>query len=91
VAKLRMLSGADLVSILRGFGFERHSQKGSHLKLRRRLEDGSKQTLVIPLHSEMDKGTLMAIYRQSLRYLSESDLRRHFYTIEKPSAERAED
>jgi predicted RNA binding protein YcfA (HicA-like mRNA interferase family) len=78
--KLRTLSGEDLLRILAGFGFHPFSQRGSHVKLRRVLSDGTKQTLTIVLHDELDKGTLRAIFRQSLRFISEEDLRPHFYT-----------
>jgi predicted RNA binding protein YcfA (HicA-like mRNA interferase family) len=61
-------------------GFEQVSQRGSHVKLRRLLSDGSRQTLTIPAHGELDKGTVIAIYRQALRYVTESELRPHFYT-----------
>lgn len=33
--KLKRLSGAEVVDILASFGFQIHSQKGSHIKLRR--------------------------------------------------------
>ena len=77
--KLRTLTGPDVVRILSQFGFEPVSQRGSHRKLRRILSDGSRQTLTIPLHHELDTGTLRAIYRQATRYIAESDLREHFY------------
>jgi len=80
VARLKVLSGAELVTIFSGFGFRRHSQKGSHLKLRRVGPRGAKETLTIPLHAEIDRGTLAAVYRQALRYLTEEELRSHFYT-----------
>jgi predicted RNA binding protein YcfA (HicA-like mRNA interferase family) len=32
--KLKRLSGAEVLSILRKFGFEVYSQKGSHIKTR---------------------------------------------------------
>jgi len=35
--------------------------------------------MTIPDHSELDTGTLRAIYRQALRYISDSDLRSYFY------------
>ncbi|MEM0219985.1 MAG: type II toxin-antitoxin system HicA family toxin [Thermoproteota archaeon] len=62
--RLKVLSGRDVVKILSRFGFTIISQKGSHVKLRRLLPDGTKQTLTIPLHEELDKGTLKAIYRK---------------------------
>jgi len=77
--KLRTLSGREVLKILSRFGFEVVSQRGSHVKLRRVLSDGTRQTLTIPLHDELDKGTLRAIYRQALRYITEEDLKRHFY------------
>ena len=55
------------------------SRRGSHIKLRRIAKDGSKQTLTIPNHSELDKGTIRAIFRQALRYIFEEDLCSHFY------------
>ena len=78
--KLKTLSGGDVVKIFSLFGFEIEAQRGSHVKLRRLLPGGARQTLTIPLHDDMDKGTLKAIYRQALRYLTEDQLRPHFYT-----------
>lgn len=80
-AKLRTLSGDDLVHILARFGFETVSQRGSHVKLRRILSDGSKQTLHLPLHKELRKGTLRAIYVQASRYVPEDELRPYFYVL----------
>jgi len=79
--KLRTLSGSEVVKIVNSFGFQMASQKGSHIKLQRTLPDGIKQTLTIPLHDELDKGTIKAIYRQALRYIPENELRDHFYTL----------
>ncbi len=78
--KLRTLSGGDLVGIFDRFGFRQFSQRGSHVKLRRTTASGAKQSLTIVLHSKVDRGTLHAIYRQALRYISESELRPYFYT-----------
>ena len=78
--KLKSLSGEDIIKILSQFGFEIASQKGSHVKLRRVLSEGTKQTLTIPLHKELDKGTLRAIFRQALRYVSEEELKPYFYS-----------
>ncbi|WHZ28202.1 MAG: hypothetical protein OJF51_003000 [Nitrospira sp.] len=36
--------------------------------------------LTVPLHTELDTGTLRAIVRQASRFISESDLHTHFYT-----------
>lgn len=77
--KIRVLSEKDVIKILSIFGFQIYSQKGSHVKLARYLSDGTKQTLTIPNHDELDKGTLKAIYRQASRYINETDLRTHFF------------
>ena len=78
--KLKTLSGADIVKIFVGFGFLVVAQKGSHVKLQRIGKQEVKQTLTLPLHDELDKGTLAAIYKQALGYLLESELRSHFYS-----------
>jgi len=77
--RLRNLSGPDVLQILRDFGFEQYSQRGSHVKVRR-LIAGQAQTLTVPNHKEIDRGTLQAIIRQASRFIAESDLRRRFYT-----------
>lgn len=77
--KLKTLTGREVLKILSQFGFEVVSQRGSHVKLRKVLSDGTKQTLTIPLHEELDRGTLRAIFRQALRYIPEEDLKSHFY------------
>jgi len=77
--QLKVLSGKEVVKIFLGFGFEVASQRGSHVKVRRILADGEKQTLTIPLHDELDKGTLKAIIRQATRYIPEEELKSRFY------------
>jgi len=53
--KWRRLSGADVLRVLAGFGFQKLSQRGSHVKVRRYLQDGSRQSLTVPLHDELDR------------------------------------
>ncbi len=78
--KLRILSGDDVVKILESLGFLMAAQKGSHVKLKRITDGGMKQTLTIPNHKELDKGTLRAIYLQVSKYVPESILREYFYS-----------
>ncbi len=68
------------MSALQSFGFEVHSQRGSHVKLRRLSVRGEKQTLTIPLHAELDVGALRAIVRQATRYIPKTELWSYFYT-----------
>jgi predicted RNA binding protein YcfA (HicA-like mRNA interferase family) len=76
--KRKVLSGKEVVAIIESFGFSIVSQRGSHIKIRRKV-DGNKQTLTIPNHSELDKGTISAIYRQAVKYIPDAELREHFY------------
>ncbi|MCC6586998.1 MAG: type II toxin-antitoxin system HicA family toxin [Bryobacterales bacterium] len=78
MARLRILSGAEVLAILRGFGFAEFSQRGSHIKVRR-LSGKQVQTLTVPNHREIDRGTLQAILRQASRFIPESELRSRFY------------
>ena len=80
MSKIRVLSGLDIVKILKLFGFDIQSQKGSHIKLKRITDQGIKQTSIIPNHNEIDTGTLKAIYRQALKYIPEEKLFQHFYS-----------
>lgn len=77
--RLKNLSGPDVVRVFSEFEFLIASQRGSHIKLRRVLPDGTRQTLTIPNHRELDTGTLKAIYRQALRYVTDEELRPRFY------------
>lgn len=64
---------------MHGFGFQQVSQRESHVKLVREVA-GTRQILTVPLHTELDSGTLRAIFRQVSRFISEEELRPHFYT-----------
>jgi len=77
--RLRSLSGPEVIQILRDFGFEPSAQRGSHIKVRR-LIAGQTQTLTVPNHREIDRGTLQAIFRQASRFITEPDLRSRFYS-----------
>jgi predicted RNA binding protein YcfA (HicA-like mRNA interferase family) len=54
-----VLSGRDLVNLLRRAGFEVIRQRGSHVS----LSKGQWRT-VVPLHDELARGTLMGILAQ---------------------------
>ncbi len=76
--KLRILSGKDLIKIFKEQGFVVHDQSGSHIKLRRELS-GARQTLIIPNHSPIAKGTLKGIFNQASKYVSQDNLMKYFY------------
>lgn len=77
--KLKILSAKEIIKIFESIGFVVVRQKGSHIKMERKLKN-SVQTLTIPNHKEIDRGTTGAIYRQALRFISETELEGRFYT-----------
>ena len=62
--KLPVLSGRDVIKVLKKIGFEEKRQKGSHIILAKETEQG-KRAVVVPNHAEIDKGTLLEIIRQA--------------------------
>ena len=61
MAKLPVISGQKLIKILtKNFGFRVLRQKGSHVTL---TNDNS--FITVPLHPELDKGTLRAILKDA--------------------------
>ena len=78
--ELKRLSGDEVIAIFYKFGFSVHSQRGSHVKLRRIVDAGVKQTLTIPAVKHLDVGTLRAIFRQAVKYIPEDRLKSHFYS-----------
>ena len=57
----KTFSGKQVVKVLsRNFGFYFVSQKGSHVKLRKKV--GRKTiTTIVPLHKELSRGTLLGV------------------------------
>jgi len=77
--KLRRLSGKEVVSFCEEHHFSISRQKGSHINLVR-FSALKKQIVTIPNHKEIDRGTLHAIFKKLLPYISEQDLQKFFYT-----------
>jgi len=59
MAKLPVVSGKELIKALERDGFQIVRQKGSHVSLNK----GEFRT-VVPLHSDLSKGTLLGILKQ---------------------------
>ena len=76
--RLKRLSSSEVIKILEGFGFVVHSQRGSHIKLRRITEAG-RETLTVPNHKQLDTGTCRAIVRQASQYIPLAELSVFFY------------
>ncbi len=62
--KLPQISGSKLIKILTKSGFEIIRQKGSHVRLEKKL-DNEVIKLTIPLHDELKRGTLSKIIKES--------------------------
>jgi len=62
--KLPRVSGKETIRALERLGFVQSRQKGSHIILRKQTKWGS-IGCVVPLHSELDVGTLRGILRQA--------------------------
>ena len=62
MTKLPAVSGRECIGALEKVGFYQKRREGSHIVLRR--DDPFAQT-VVPLHKELDRGTLRAIIRQA--------------------------
>ena len=58
--KLPCVSGQKVARALERLGFERRRQKGSHLVMRR-----GGAVCVMPMHREVDQGTLHGVLRQA--------------------------
>jgi len=59
--RLPVVSGAKVIRSPAKVGFEKVSQRGSHVKLRN--ADG--RTVIVPLHRQLAPGTLRSILRQA--------------------------
>jgi predicted RNA binding protein YcfA (HicA-like mRNA interferase family) len=79
MSKLKSLSAREIIAVFRHFSFRKISQRGSHVKLLR-VFDNKEQTLVIPNHKSLKKGTIKEIFNQACRFISKEDLKSFFYT-----------
>jgi len=62
--KLKVLSGKEVCKILSDHGFIQVRQKGSHIVMQKKIENRT-ITVPVPNHSEIKRGTLQSIIRQS--------------------------
>lgn len=76
--KLRRISGQEVTSLLIKEGFQKLRQKGSHVRLVFNQSDVS-HFVTIPLHSELDRGTLKSIIRSLERCLTSEKIKELFY------------
>ena len=80
--KFRVVSGEEISRFLTINGFTSISARGSHAKFQRKSRDGMHETLHLPLHKEISKGTARAILKQAEQYISSEILLEFFMTKE---------
>jgi predicted RNA binding protein YcfA (HicA-like mRNA interferase family) len=61
MARLPVVSGRELIAALRRLGYQVTRTKGSHVRL---VCEGS-PSVTVPLHDELDRGTLSAILSEA--------------------------
>ncbi|CCQ34315.1 YcfA family protein [Halorhabdus tiamatea SARL4B] len=57
-------SGRDVVKVLRKHDYEFVTRTGSHIQMRDVTDDGEVRNVTVPLHDELDTGTLHSIADQ---------------------------
>ncbi len=66
----RSLSAKELIKLLKVYGYDVSSQRGSHIKVT--TQKGGEHHLAIPNHDPIKIGTLNAILRQVAEHLGKS-------------------
>ena len=61
---LPIMSGRKVIKALTKAGFQVAGRKGSHVKLKKRVDD-KVLIVIVPDHEELARGTLKAILRQA--------------------------
>ncbi|MCD4731039.1 MAG: type II toxin-antitoxin system HicA family toxin [Bacteroidales bacterium] len=64
MTKLPLLSAHKIIKALNSIGFQVVSQKGSHIKMKRKTSNRT-LTVIIPNYTEIPIGTLRSILRQA--------------------------
>jgi predicted RNA binding protein YcfA (HicA-like mRNA interferase family) len=89
--RLRRLSGAEVIRILKQFDFEVIRIKGSHHILRR-VVDGETQTINVPVHASqvLATGLLKRLYQTSVAISAKKNSIRTSIRVTDPSQARRE-
>lgn len=74
--KLRVISGKKLITILTKSGFIVDRIKGSHAILKPFRQD---DVIVVPLHREIDRGTLNSIIKMITPFVTTDFIKNAFY------------
>ncbi len=62
--KLPVVSGEEAVKVLHKAGFRVVRQKGSHVRMEKKTDEGTIK-VTVPLHPSLKKGTLRIILKQA--------------------------
>ncbi len=77
--KMKVLSGQEIVRFFERHGFVIVSQKGSHIRMKRKTVLGD-QSVMVPNHQTLKKGTQKSLVTLAIRYSLEQEARDFFYT-----------
>lgn len=72
------MTNKQIIKILDQLGFQKISQRGSHIKFLR-FHNSDKQILIIPNHKQIAIGTVKEIYNQLSFFIAKEDLYTLFY------------
>lgn len=79
MARLRRLTGRELLRILHAFGFRVARTRGSHATLVRTTASGERRVLTVPTHRRLALGMAHAAYRRARRFIPDAELRSLFF------------
>jgi len=65
MSKLPVISGKEILKLLQRKGFKVVGRKGSHTRLKKRIDSKQSLITIIPMHKELAPGTLSSILRQT--------------------------
>lgn len=68
MGKLPVISGEEMIRKLQRLGYEVIRQRGSHVRLR---HPAGRAPVTVPLHKELNPGTLKAIISQAMTTVEE--------------------
>lgn len=79
--KLRRISGSEVIKLLqKKLGYKLIRQRGSHVRLRLETSEATHE-VTVPMHRELDRGTLRSIIRSVQKYVPKDKMKDLFYTV----------
>jgi len=79
MARLRDLTGEQVIAILGDFGYHVAAREGEYVKVRKPVARGTSHAITFPRVKDLDRLALAAIFQEARQYVPEERLRRRFY------------